>query len=176
VPASTRTTARLTSDTTAVGSPSSPPPAPMVERSSATTLRPDSQRLLPRQTSTPASSATPGRANGAQLDKRLGLPPDGLVLGGSGGLGDGGLRASATEIPKGSYTVTAECVGMLKASLTVSQPGLRRGTTHEVALKCRTTARVKLDLEAGPVSVRITPMTSDPGHTAIAGFWMVPAT
>jgi hypothetical protein len=65
--------------------------------------------------------------------------------------------ASATEIPKGSYTVTAECVGMLKASLTVSQPDLRGGTTHEVALNCGTTARVKLDLEAGPVSVRITP-------------------
>jgi hypothetical protein len=64
---------------------------------------------------------------------------------------------------------------MLKASLSVSQRDLPRGTTHEVALNCGSTARVKLDLEAGPVSVRITPMTSDTGNTAIAGFWVVPA-
>jgi hypothetical protein len=83
---------------------------------------------------------------------------------------------SATDVPKGSYTVTAECVGMQKASLTISQPDLRGGTTREAALDCGTTERVKLGLEAGPVSVRITPTATHPDRTALAGFWMVPAT
>jgi hypothetical protein len=113
--------------------------------------------------------------NQTQLDRRLGLPPDGLVLGGSGGLGNDGFRSSATGIPKGSYAVTAECVGVLKASLTVFQPDRRGGTMHEVALDCGTTARAKLDLEVGPVSVHITRMTTEPGLTGVAGFWMAPA-
>jgi hypothetical protein len=113
--------------------------------------------------------------NGTQLDRRLGPPPDGLVLGGSGGLGNDGFRLSAPGIPKGSYTLTAECVGMLKASLAVFQSDRRGGTTHEVSLDCGTTARTKLDLEAGPVSVHITRMTTEPGLPAVAGFWMVPA-
>jgi hypothetical protein len=159
-------------DPSAVVPPSVPQPVPMESPAPFDT----SPAFSP-----PAPKPDPNLAqvqvrNQAQLDRRLGPPPDGLVSGGSGGLGDGGLQASATEIPKGRYTVTAECVGMLKASLTVSQSDPRGGTTHEVALNCGTTARVKLDLEAGPVSVRITPMSTDPGHTAIAGFWMVPAT
>jgi hypothetical protein len=164
------------SDASAAGSPSSPPPVPMASPAPIDTpagFSPPARPPVPNDTPALARARA---ANQAQLEKRLGLPPDGLVLGGSGGLGSGGLGASATEIPKGSYTVTAECVGMLKASLTVSQPGLRGGTTHEVALNCRTTARAKLDLAAGPVSVRVSPSTAtDPGHTAIAGFWMVPA-
>jgi hypothetical protein len=157
-------------------SPSSPPPVPMASPAPIDTPAAFSPPARPPVPNDTPALARARAANQAQLEKRLGLPPDGLVLGGSGGLGSGGLRASATEIPKGSYTVTAECVGMLKASLTVSQPGLRGGTTQEVALNCRTTARAKLDLAAGPVSVRIIPSTTtDPGHTAIAGFWMVPA-
>lgn len=113
--------------------------------------------------------------NQTQLDRRLGLPPDGLVLGGSGGLGNDGFRSSATGIPKGSYAVTAECVGVLKASLTVFQPDRRGGTTHEVALDCGTTARAKLDLEVGPVSVHITRATTEPGLSGVAGFWIAPA-
>jgi hypothetical protein len=113
--------------------------------------------------------------NGAQLDSRLGLPPDGLVLGGSGGLGNDGFRLSAPGIPKRNYTITAECVGTLKASLAVFQSDRRGGTTHEVSLDCGTTAHAKLDLEAGPVSVHITRMTTEPGRTAVAGFWMAPA-
>ena len=113
--------------------------------------------------------------NGTHLDRRLGPPPDGLVLGGSGGLGNDGFRLSAPGIPKGSYTLTAECVGMLKASLAVFQSDRRGGTTHEVSLDCGTTAHAKLDLDAGPVSVHITRMTTEPGRTAVAGFWMAPA-
>lgn len=113
--------------------------------------------------------------NGAHLERRLGLPPDGLVMGGSGGLGNDGVRSSAPGIPKGSYTITAECVGVLKASLAIFQADRRGGTTHEVSLDCGTTARAKLELEAGPVSVRITRMTTEPGLTGVAGFWIAPA-
>ncbi|WP_190243013.1 hypothetical protein [Arthrobacter globiformis] len=44
-----------------------------------------------------------------------------------------------------------------------------------MSLNCGTTARTKLDLGAGPVSVHITRMTTEPGLPAVAGFWMVPA-
>ncbi|MDQ1057372.1 hypothetical protein QFZ23_001273 [Arthrobacter globiformis] len=156
-------------DTSAVLSPPAPmsrpapPPAPMS-----------------RPAPPPAPKADPTLAqvqvrNQTQLDSRLGLPPDGLVLGGSGGLGTDGFRSSATGIPKGSYAVTAECVGVLKASLTIFQPDRRGGATHEVALDCGTTARAKLDLEVGPVSVHITRMTTEPGLTGVAGFWIAPA-
>jgi hypothetical protein len=111
----------------------------------------------------------------AQLDRRLGLPPKDVVLGGSGGLGNDGFRSSAAGIPKGSYTITAECVGVLKASLTISQFDRRGGTSHEVALDCGTTAIVKLDLEAGSVSAHITRRTTEPGLTGVAGFWVAPA-
>jgi hypothetical protein len=160
----------------AVVSPSASPPVPKASPALIDTpavISPPAHPPVPKED--PILARVRAR-NQVQLEKRLGLAPDGLVLGGSGGLGDGGLRASATEIPKGSYTITAECVGMHKASLTISQPDQRGGTTREAALDCGTTERVKLGLGAGPVSVRITPMATDPDHTAMAGFWMVPAT
>jgi hypothetical protein len=87
------------SDASAAGSPSSPPPVPMASPAPIDT---------PAAFSPPVAKDDPALArvrvrNQAQLESRLGLPPDGLVSGGSGGLGDGGLRTSATEIPKGSY-------------------------------------------------------------------------
>lgn len=163
---------RAHSDASAVAAPSSRPPVPIASPAPIDTPAVFSP-ALPKEDPTLARVRV---RNQAQLEKRLGLPPDGLVLGGSGGLGDGGLRASATEVPKGSYTVTAECVGMHKASLTISQPDQRGATTREAALACGTTQRVKLGLGPGPVSVRITPTATDPDHTAMAGFWMVPAT
>ena len=39
-------------------------------------------------------------------------------------------------IPKGSYTVTAACHGVMKASLTLSQSDRRGGTQQELALEC----------------------------------------
>lgn len=154
------------SDTSDVISPQAPPPAPSAK------ISPPSPALVAEVDPTIAQVQA---KNGAQLDKRLGLPPDGLVLGGSGGLGNDGFRSSTTEIPKGSYTVTAECVGTLNASLIVFQSDPREGTTHEVSLDCGTTARANLDLEAGPVSVHITRMTTEPGLTGVAGFWIAPA-
>ena len=158
------------SDTTEVISPPAPPPAPIVDQSATI-----SRSAPPPPPKVDPTIAQLQARNGAQLDKRLGLPPDGLVMGGSGGLGNDGFRASDAGIPKGRYTVTAECVGVRKASLTVFQSDPRGGTTHEVALECGTTARAKLDLEAGQVSVHITRMTTEPGLTGVAGFWVVPA-
>jgi len=160
----------VTSESPDVVSPPEPSPAPTAEPSAS--ISPPSPPLVPK--ADPALAQVQVR-NQAQLDSRLGLPPDGLVLGGSGGLGNDGFRSSTTEVPKGSYTVTAECVGTLKASLTIFQSDPRKGTTHDVTLDCGTTARAKLDLEPGPVSVRITRMTTEPSRTAVAGFWMAPA-
>ena len=159
-----------TSDTSDVASLQAPPPAPKTYPSTA--ISPPAPPPLPKVGPTIAQVQA---KNGAQLGKRLGLPPDGLVLGGSGGLGNDGFRSSTTETPKGSYTVTAECVGTLNASLIVFQSDPREGTTHEVSLDCGTTARANLDLEAGPVSVHITRMTTEPGLTGVAGFWIAPA-
>jgi hypothetical protein len=151
----------------------SPPAPPLVPKADPSAMI--SPPVPPSAPKVDPTIAQVQARNGAQLDRRLGLPPDGLVLGGSGGLGHDGFRLSAPGIPKGSYTVTAECVGMLKASLTVFQSDRRGGTTHEVSLDCLTTAHAKLDLEAGPVSVHITRMTTEQGRTAVAGFWMAPA-
>jgi hypothetical protein len=138
----------------------------------------------PTQTSVPAPpplpKADPGVAkaqarNQTQLDARLGPQPDGLVLAGSGGLGNDGFRTSAAGIPEGSYAITAACVGVVKASLTISQPDRRGGTAHELALDCGTRTSVKVDLQVGPVSAHFTRMTTEPGRAAVAGFWMVPA-
>jgi hypothetical protein len=114
--------------------------------------------------------------NQAELDMRLGPRPDGVVLGGSGGLGGDGFRTSIIGIPKGSYTVTAACHGVMKASLTLSQSDRRGGTHQELALDCGTATRVDLGLEAGPVSAHAFRMTTERGSAAVAGFWMVPAT
>jgi len=113
--------------------------------------------------------------NQAQLDRRLGPRPGGVVLGGSGGLGGDGFGTSSIGIPKGSYTVTAACHGVMKASLTLSQSNRRGGTQQELALDCGTATKVNLDLEAGPVSAHAFRMTTEQGSAAVAGFWMVPA-
>ena len=159
-----------TSDTSGVASLQASPPAPTTYPSTAI-----SPPVPPPSPEVDPTIAQVQARNGAHLDRRLGLPPDGLVMGGSGGLGNDGVRSSAPGIPKGSYTITAECVGVLKASLAIFQSDRRGGTTREVSLDCGTTARAKLDLEAGPVSVRITRMTTEPGLTGVAGFWIVPA-
>lgn len=113
--------------------------------------------------------------NQAQLDIRLGPRPDGVVFGGLGGLGGDGFRTSAIGIPKGSYTLTAACIGVMAASVSISQPDRRGGTAHELALDCGTATIVKVDLEAGPVSAHAFRMTTEPAGAAVAGFWMVPA-
>lgn len=133
-----------------------------------------------RTASLPPTKADPGLAkvrarNQAQLDIRLGPRPDGVVLGGSGGLDGDGFRTSVVGIPKGSYTVTAACLGVLKASLAISQPDRRGGTGQELVLDCGTATSMKVDLDVGPVSAHAFRMTTEPGSAAVAGFWMAPA-
>ena len=112
--------------------------------------------------------------NQTQLDTRLGPRPDGVVLGGSGGLGGDGFRTSTVGIPEGSYTVTAACHGVMKASLNLWQPNRRGGTQQEIVLECGTATSVDLNLVAGPVSAHAFRMTTEQGSAAVAGFWMVP--
>jgi hypothetical protein len=113
--------------------------------------------------------------NQVQLDMRLGPRPDGVVLGGSGGLGGDGFSASVAGVPSGSYTVTAACLGVTKASLVIWQPNYRGGRQQELTLDCRKATSVELDLATGPVSAHAVRMTTEQGSAAVAGFWMVPA-
>jgi hypothetical protein len=113
-------------------------------------------------------------SNQVQLDRILGPRPSDLVLGGSGGLGGDGHRASSPGIPHGRYKVTSACVGITDAALLIAQPNNRGGSTHELALKCGTTSTMTVNLEAGQVLTHLVPMTTEPVG-AVAGFWMVPA-
>jgi hypothetical protein len=63
----------------------------------------------------------------------------------------------------------------MKASLTLSQSNGRGGTQQELALDCGTVTRVDLELAGGMVSARAFRMTTERGSTAVAAFWMVPA-
>src|SRR5690349_7372907 len=71
-----------------------------------------------------------------QLERIVGPRPSDLVLGGSGGLGGGGHRASLPGIPHGRYKVTSACVGIADATLLIARPDHRGGSTHELAFKC----------------------------------------
>ncbi|MDR6558625.1 hypothetical protein J2809_002995 [Arthrobacter pascens] len=113
--------------------------------------------------------------NQTQLDSLLGPSPEGVVLAGSGGLGSDGFRTSVIGISKGNYTVTAACVGVRAASLSISQSDRRGGTAHELALDCETVTSTKVNLEVGPVSAHGFRMSTEPGTAAVAGFWIVPA-
>jgi hypothetical protein len=109
------------------------------------------------------------------LNVLLGPPPGGIVLAGAGGLAGSGFRKTATAVGKGSYLVTAACIGTPKASLVVSQNDRRGGTSQELALDCGTSASIKLDLEDGPVLAQGIRRTVDAGAGSVIGFWMTPA-
>ena len=129
----------------------------------------------------PPPTADPGLAknesrNLAVLGVLLGPRPGGTVLDGAGGLGGSGFRKSVRALGKGSYTVTAACIGIPNAVLHISQSNLRGGTTHELALDCGTTATITLELDDGPVLAQGLRMTPEPGAGSVVGFWIVPAT
>ncbi|MEV7133174.1 hypothetical protein AB0N24_09835 [Arthrobacter sp. NPDC093128] len=94
----------------------------------------------------------------------------------AGLLGRRDNRKSVRALDKGSYTVTAACIGIPNAVLHISQSNLRGGTTHELALDCGTTATTTLELEDGPVLAQGIRMTPEPGAGSVVGFWIVPAT
>ncbi|MFE4837927.1 hypothetical protein ACFRAU_24995 [Arthrobacter sp. NPDC056691] len=146
------------------------------ETTSATAAAPVISRPAPPPPPT-ADPALAGKqaSNQTQLEKILGPRPSALVLGGSGGLGGDGYRTSLPGIPQGRYQVTSACVGVSDAALFIAQPDRRGGTTHELALKCGTASTMTVDLATGQVLTHLVPMTTEPGGSAVAGFWLVPA-
>ena len=118
---------------------------------------------------------TAEKRNLAELEAVLGTRPGGLVLGGTGGIGGSGFRNSAAAVPKGTYTLTAACIGAPNALLTVSQDGLRGGGRAEMNLDCGAAETTRVELRAGPVQVQGFRPGTDPAAGEVAGFWMVPA-
>jgi hypothetical protein len=84
-------------------------------------------RSLPPPPPVVSGLAEAEQRNLGELEAVLGTRPGGLVLGGAGGIGGSGFRNSAAAVPKGTYTLTAACIGAPNALLTVSQDGLRGG-------------------------------------------------
>lgn len=138
----------------------------------------------PSRTSRPAPpSPLPTAPDLANVENRnfkdlgflLGARPENFVLDGAGGLGGGGFRKSVGALAKGSYTITAACVGAPTSYLSISQDGLRDGGRLELNLDCGKATAAQVDITAGPVQVQGFYPTTGPGAGAVAGFWMVPA-
>ena len=100
---------------------------------------------------------------------------EGLLFGGSGGIGDttsGGLSTSGLVRRAGQYKVTAACVGAPDAHLSVIQGAREGGTLLERSLDCGTMAEALVDLVPGTVSahlVRYGGGVPGPGTGAVAG-------
>ena len=112
--------------------------------------------------------------NMTELQRLLGAPPQELLMGGSGGLGGDGFRTSRRAAGQGTYTVTAACVGLPAAHLSISQgrpgsPGL------ELDLDCGSRIQAKVVLETGPVSSHMESPNAAPGSGGVAGLMIVPA-
>lgn len=123
--------------------------------------------------------ADPGVASAEQrnlgkLEAVLGTRPGGLVLGGTGGIGGSGFRISAAAVPKGTYTLTAACIGAPNALLTVSQDGLRGGGRAEMNIDCGAAQTTRVELRAGPAQIQGLRPGTDAAGAEVAGFWMVP--
>lgn len=118
--------------------------------------------------------ATAEKRNLDDLGAVLGARPGGIVLEGVGGIGGAGLRKSVKALSKGTYTVTAACVGA-PTSLSISQDGLRDGGKLELTLDCGKATQANVELAAGPVQAQAYRLMTGPGAGEVAGFWMVPA-
>ncbi len=108
--------------------------------------------------------------NQAEVARILGDPPGPVPMGGAGGIGRSGFRASLTVPGKGSYAVTAACAGTPSALLAISQNGGRNGGHLELSVECGRLVEGTVDLESGSVTVQIFSNTTDPGLGAAAGF------
>ena len=101
--------------------------------------------------------------------------PEGLLFGGSGGIGDavsGGLSTSGLVGRAGQYKVTAACIGAPDAHLSVIQGARQGGTLLELNLDCGSAAEALVDLVPGSVSahlVRYGDAVPGPGTGAVAG-------
>jgi hypothetical protein len=101
--------------------------------------------------------AAAGTRNLALLEAVLGKP-DGMLFGGSGGIGDtssGGFMAAGTVSRAGQYNVTAACIGAPDAQLSVSQNARAGGTLLELSIGCGGAVEALVDLEPGEVSAHL---------------------
>ena len=119
--------------------------------------------------------ATAEKRNLDDLGAVLGARPGGIVREGVGGIGGGGLRKSVNALAKGTYTVTAACVGAPTSYISISQDGLRNGGKLELTLDCGKATQAQVELAAGPVQAQADRRMTGPGAGEVAGFWMVPA-
>ncbi len=109
------------------------------------------------------------------LGAMLGDSPDGLLVGGSGGLGgttSGGFSTSGTVTRTGQYRVSAACLGAPEAHLSVTQSVRKGGTRLELSLGCGSVAEALVDLEPGTVSAYLVSYgggVPGPGTGAAAG-------
>ena len=137
-----------------VSAPASPAPSPMSARD--------------------REIAAAGTRNLALLEAVLG-EPDGMLIGGMGGIGDtgsGGFMASGKVSRAGQYKVTAACVGAADAQLSVSQNARAGGTLLELSIGCGGAVEALVDLEAGEVSAHLVRYGGDvpgPWTGAVAG-------
>lgn len=125
---------------TASGAPSRPPPA-----------------RAPLPTRDPELVAAETR-NLLELGTVLDGSQEGLLFGGSGGIGDttsGGLATSGLVRRAGQYKVTAACVGAPDAHLSVIQGAREGGTLLELSLDCGIAAEALVDLVPGTVSAHL---------------------
>ena len=110
-----------------------------------------------------------------ELGDVLGTAPDGLLVGGSGGIGAAssqGLSVSGTVTETGPYTVTAACIGAPDAHLSVTQGNRQGGTLLELSLDCGGVAEAMVDLLPGTVSAHLARYDGGvpgPGNGAVAG-------
>ena len=110
----------------------------------------------PLPTRDPELAAAQAR-NLLELDAVLGSL-EGLLFGGSGGIGDtssGGLATSGTITRAGQYKVTAACVGAPDAHLSVTQGARQGGTLLERNLDCGSVAEALVDLLPGTASAHL---------------------
>ena len=125
----------------------------------------------PLPTGDPEVAAAQAR-NLAELEAVLGSP-EGLLVGGSGGIGDtrsGGLATSGIVTRAGWYKVTAACVGAPDAHLSVIQGARQGGTLLERNLDCGGVAEALVDLVPGTVSAHVIRYgDAGPGTGAVAG-------
>lgn len=141
----------------------------------------------PSARSEPAAAPIPTRdpeivaaetRNFVELGVVLGGAPDGLLVGGSsglGGTGSGGFGTSSVVPRAGQYKVTAACVGAPDAHLSVTQGAREGGTLLERSLDCGAVTEALIDLWPGTVSahlIRYGDGAPGPGTGAVAGVWI----
>ena len=128
----------------------------------------------PLPTRDPAVVAAESR-NLLELGAVLDGSSEDYLFGGSGGIGGTGSAGFSTSGPvrqAGQYKVTAACVGVPDAHLSVTQGAREGGTLLELNLDCGSAAEALVDLVPGSVSAHLVNSgrgTPVPGTGAVAG-------